>query len=170
MPTIELMRSDYGGTLGVRTNRVFNLDAAVGHGAQNRPGDVMLVQAMLQGMAKAGGNAPFLRARNLSHPTGILDHITSQTIWEIQRLYSWLLLAVDGRIDPASSAGRKLHLRAQKKTMLQMFNESLSISCNLLLNNPGSVIDHTVWLIDLYPQLKAHVRDRAATTKIDMVA
>ena len=52
MPTIEMMLIDFGAKLGVRAERAFNLDAAVGVGAANKTGDVMLVQAMLQGLHK----------------------------------------------------------------------------------------------------------------------
>jgi len=115
MPTIEMMLVDYGAKLGVRPERAFNLDAAVGVGAANKVGDVMLVQAMLQGLNKGGARHYFYNRKTLDQtrlpePHGRMDH---ETLTAIRNLQMWLasrLLAVDGRIDPAAFAGRKLNL------------------------------------------------------------
>ena len=170
MPTIEMMLVDYGAKLGVRPERAFNLDAAVGVGAANKVGDVVLVQAMLQGLNKGGARHYFYNRKTLDQtrlpePHGRMDH---ETLTAIRNLQMWLasrLLAVDGRIDPASFAGRKLNLSAAKKTMLQILNQELGVYSN----SAGSP-DHTVWLMNMYPQLRNHVRDKTIGNTITTVA
>jgi len=101
MPTIELMMMDYEGTLGVRPDRVFNLGSAVGRGAPNRPGDVMLIQAMFKVIKNNHGSPYFLDIRTLkdaplSEPTGRKDHGTMEAINTYQFVCRRILLAADG--------------------------------------------------------------------------
>jgi hypothetical protein len=170
MPKIEMMLVDYGAELGVRPERVFNLDAAVGVGAANKVGDVMLVQAMLQGLHKGGARYYFYNRKtydqtHLTEPNGRMDHATLTAIRNLQMWLSSKLLAVDGRIDPASFAGRKLKLGAEKKTMLQLINQELSVYSN----GRGSP-DHTVWIMSMYPQLRSHIRDKTTENKVTTLA
>lgn len=169
MPKIEMMLVDYGDF--VSEDRVFNLDASVGRGAPNKPGDVMLVQAMFQAIHKAGAHYYFMGRRTsndarLSEPTGKADHQTLTAIWNMQTWMASLLLAIDGRIDPASFTDRKLRLRAKKKVMLQLLNQELSVYSNM----KGAGSDHTLWLMNMYPQLRAHVRDITAKGNVTTVA
>ena len=153
MPVIETMKLNYEGNLGVQTERVFNLDAAVGHGAPNRPGDVMLVQAMFQALNLVFG-AYFMNLK-LSEPNGRIDGSTLRAIWAVQSISSMHLLAVDGRIDPASFKDRTLRLAARKKTMMQHLNQHLSVVAIMKLKQN----DHVAALLDMYPQLRGYVRD-----------
>lgn len=114
MPVIETMLLDFGGELGVSSQRVFNVDAAVGQGAPNRRGDVMLVQAMLKEMSLLFTYE--FHYATVPEVTGRIDRKIIGSILSLQRTWSMFLLSVDGRIDPASLAGRRLRLRADKYT------------------------------------------------------
>ena len=154
MPVIETMNLDFGGELGVRQERVFNVEAAVGAGAPNRIGDVMLIQAMFREMSLLF-TYEFHYAK-VPEVTGRIDKNTIDSIWSVQRAWSMFLLAVDGRIDPAALAGRNLRLKAEKYTMIQMLARYVPQS----MSAKRKIEDPIEGLLNLYPQLRKHIRDK----------
>lgn len=156
MATIETMTMVYR-SVGVQLSRVFNLGAAVGRGAPNRPADVMLIQAMFKAIALEFRY--YFMNLKLPDPNGMIEHDVLKAIWSYQSLNATHLLAVDGRIDPASFAGRTLHMTAKKETMMQFLNEE--VRCVMTMRQGGH--DHATWLMNMFPQLRGNVIDTAGS-------
>jgi len=154
MPTIETMTVDYQKNLGIGSHKVFNVEAAVGVGAPNKIGDVLLVQAMMKEISRVH-TAEFYKVP-VAEVTGKINSITIQSIWGLQRSWSMFLMGVDGRIDPASLAGRTLRLKAEKYTMIQMLDRYLGSALSI----GHKIDDYIVGLQNLYPQLRAHLHDK----------
>lgn len=87
-----------------------NLSESVGKGGANKTGDVMLVQAMFQYIAK-GFKPKFIgvnSADDIPEPSGDYDDKTERAIKSYQRKHIRNLLKVDGIIHPASYENRNL--------------------------------------------------------------
>jgi hypothetical protein len=87
----------------------FNIDQAVGPGAPNRHGDVLLVQIMLAGIL----NDPSYNYSETVPTTGVFDAATHRAILQFQRSWRRMIRrgtgiregAIDGRVSPATNLG-----------------------------------------------------------------
>ncbi|HEX6280577.1 MAG TPA: hypothetical protein VFZ49_11260, partial [Pyrinomonadaceae bacterium] len=157
MPSIEIMQKDLRAA-GIRPVKVFNVSASVGTGGANKAGDVMLVQCMFATLMHYRSKTHLMVGKDSGQPpvpNGLYTPKLGRLILEYQRLYSVLLLSVDGRISPASFAGRVLRSGGNIRRMtIQMLNENLGETSALL---GGSWFDGVDLTIKTFPQLKALV-------------
>jgi hypothetical protein len=133
-----------------------NLNYRVGRGAENRPDDVMLVQALFRWIAYNPGAAKGqlgVSMSELPQITGTCDAVTQKVILAFQWKNSGKLLNVDGVIHPASYENRRLNYPAGGSTRLM----AITLLCDLALDaGPARQYAGTFiqGLVELEPRLK----------------
>lgn len=131
-----------------------NLTYSVGRNADNKPDDVMLVQALFQWIGHNPGAAQGkigVSAAELPKITGVFDSATQRAILAFQRKNGRSLLNIDGVIHPASYADRRLNYPAGARLM------AITLLCDLAIDatvNRSFTGDFIQGLVSLEPRLK----------------
>lgn len=132
-----------------------NLHYAVGRNAENRPDDVMLIQALFQWIGFTPVTARSVLGVSIAELpkiTGICDVITQRAIDAFQRKNAGKLLNVDGVIHPASYENRRLNRTVGSRLMAITLLGDLALDAGIGREFMG---DFVQGLVSLEPRLKA---------------
>jgi hypothetical protein len=132
-----------------------NLHYSVGRSADNKPDDVMLIQALFQWIgftpATAFGQLGMSIAQ-LPKITGVCDGVTQRAIVAFQRKNARNLLNIDGVIHPASYENRRLNRPAGSRVMAITLLGDFALDAEVGRDFKGG--DFIKGLVSLEPRLK----------------
>jgi hypothetical protein len=140
----------------VSTIETVNVHYRVGRGGENRPDDVMLIQALFRLIA----SDPVITSRQLGIPvaqipevTGSCDARTQNCIWAFQWKNCHQLLNVDGVIHPASYENRRLSGAKGVRLMAITLLTGFAYDAVLMRNLGDSSV--ATGLVEFEPRLKS---------------